>query len=137
MRNGRRTVRQRQPTAASYGFLGMGRSAVNTANVRAVKKNWSYGSGTLVPLSSAADLFAEWRWRTSKLVLPTARPKPPRSKELRFGIPSILLLVSEALVPRWTMLHIASSRAIGNPQTVLHPQTARECDCGALLEAGL
>jgi hypothetical protein len=64
----------------------MGRSAVDTANIRLVKKNWSYGVGTLVPLGGAADLFAEWRWRTSKLVLPTARPKPPRSKELRFGM---------------------------------------------------
>jgi len=81
-----RPLGSRNRTAASYGFLGMGRSAVDTANIRLVKKNWSYGVGTLVPLGGAADLFAEWRWRTSKLVLPTARPKPPRSKELRFGM---------------------------------------------------
>jgi hypothetical protein len=81
-----RPLGSRNRTAASYGFLGMGRSAVDTANVRAINKNWSYGVGSLVPLGSAVDLFAEWRWRMSKLVLPTARPKPPRSKELRFGM---------------------------------------------------
>jgi hypothetical protein len=64
----------------------MGRSAVDTANVRVINKNWSYGVGTLVPLGGAIDLFGEWRWRMSKLVLPTAHPKPPRSKELRFGM---------------------------------------------------
>ena len=76
----------RNRTAASYGFVGMGRSAVDTANVRVINKNWSYGVGTLVPLGGAVDVFAEWRWRMSRLVLPTARPKPPRSKELRFGM---------------------------------------------------
>jgi hypothetical protein len=81
-----RPLGSRNRTAASYGFLGMGRSAVDTANVRVINKNWSYGIGTLVPLGGAVDLFAEWRWRVSKLVLPTARPKPPRSKELRFGM---------------------------------------------------
>ena len=81
-----RPLGSRNRTAASYGFLGMGRSAVDTASVRLINKNWSYGVGGLVPLGGAVDLFAEWRWRTSKLVLPTARPKPPRSKELRFGM---------------------------------------------------
>ena len=81
-----RPLGSRNRTAASYGFFGMGRSAVDTTNVRVISKNWSYGVGTLVPLGSALDVFAEWRWRMSKLVLPTARPKPPRSKELRFGM---------------------------------------------------
>ncbi|MFL5612459.1 MAG: hypothetical protein ACJ796_02225 [Gemmatimonadaceae bacterium] len=81
-----RPLGSRNRTAASYGFLGMGRSAVDTANVRVINKNWSYGVGTLVPLGSAVDVFGEWRWRMSKLVLPTARPKPARSKELRFGM---------------------------------------------------
>jgi hypothetical protein len=81
-----RPLGSRNRTAASYGFLGMGRSAVDTANVRVINKNWSYGVGTLVPLGGAIDLFGEWRWRMSKLVLPTAHPKPPRSKELRFGM---------------------------------------------------
>src|SRR4051812_25521442 len=53
----------RNRTAASYGFIGMGRSAVDTTNVRVINKNWSYGLGTLVPLGGALDLFAEWRWR--------------------------------------------------------------------------
>lgn len=73
-------------TAASYGFIGMGRSAIDTAHARAASTNWSYGIGSIVPLGAPLDLFAEWRWRSSKLVLPTARPKPTRSKELRFGI---------------------------------------------------
>jgi hypothetical protein len=81
-----RPLGSRNRTAASYGFVGTGRSAVDTANVRVINKNWSYGVGTLVPLGGAVDLFAEGRWRMSKLVLPTARPKPPRSKELRFGM---------------------------------------------------
>ena len=72
-----RPLGSRNRTAASYGFFGMGRSAVDTTNVRVINKNWSYGVGTLVPLGSALDLFGEWRWRMSKLVLPTARPKPP------------------------------------------------------------
>ena len=81
-----RPLGSRNRTAASYGFLGLGKSALDTANVRAVNKNWSYGIGTIVPLGAALDLFAEWRWRMSTLVLPTARPKPTRSKELRFGM---------------------------------------------------
>lgn len=81
-----RPLGTRNRTVASYGFLGMGRSAVDTANIRLINKNWSYGIGALAPLGSVVDLFAEWRWRVSKLVLPTARAKPPRSKELRLGI---------------------------------------------------
>ena len=81
-----RPLGSRNRTAASYGFLGLGKSALDTANVRAVNKNWSYGIGTTVPLGAPVDLFAEWRWRMSKLVLPTARPKPTRSRELRFGM---------------------------------------------------
>jgi hypothetical protein len=73
-------------TAASYGFLGMGKSAMDTANARATNKNWSYGIGSMVPLGASLDLFAEWRWRMSKFVLPTARPRPTRSKEARFGL---------------------------------------------------
>lgn len=76
----------RNRTAASYGFVGMGQSPVDSATVRMINENWSYGVGTLVPLGSVVDIFAEWRWRMSKLVLPTAGPKPPRSKELRFGM---------------------------------------------------
>ena len=81
-----RPLGSRSRTAASYGFLGLGKSTLDTANVRAVDKNWSYGIGTSVPLGAPADLFAEWRWRMSKLVLPTARPKPTRAKELRLGM---------------------------------------------------
>ena len=81
-----RPLGSRNRTAASYGFLGIGKSALDTTNVRAISKNWSYGVGTIVPLGDPIDLFAEWRWRMSRFVLPTARPKPTRSKELRFGL---------------------------------------------------
>ena len=81
-----RPLGSRNRTAASYGFLGIGKSALDTTNVRAIGKNWSYGVGTIVPLGDPIDLFAEWRWRMSRFVLPTARPKPTRSKELRFGL---------------------------------------------------
>ncbi|HEY2379072.1 MAG TPA: hypothetical protein VGH98_24035 [Gemmatimonadaceae bacterium] len=81
-----RPLGSRNRTAASYGFVGMGKSAMDTANVRATTKNWSYGVGSMVPLAASVDLFAEWRWRMSRFVLPTARPKPTRSKEIRFGM---------------------------------------------------
>ena len=81
-----RPLGSRNRTAASYGFLGIGKSALDTTNVRAISKNWSYGVGTIVPLGDPIDLFADWRWRMSRFVLPTARPKPTRSKELRFGL---------------------------------------------------
>jgi hypothetical protein len=81
-----RPLGSRNRSAASYGFLGIGRSATDTANVRVIDNNWSYGVGAMVPLATSVDLFAEWRWRMSKLVLPTAHPKPTRSKELRFGM---------------------------------------------------
>lgn len=81
-----RPLGSRHRTAASYGFLGLGRSASDSANARVINKNWSYGIGTLIPLTPAVDLFGEWRWRMSKFVLPTARPKPERSKELQFGM---------------------------------------------------
>ena len=73
-------------SAASYAFLGFGTSARDTADLRLVSKNWSYGLGTMLPLGSFIDLFAESRWRMSRLVLPTATPKPARAKELRFGM---------------------------------------------------
>ena len=81
-----RPLGSRNRPAASYGFLGIGKSAMDTANVHATSKNWSYGIGSVVPLAAPIDLFAEWRWRISRFVLPTARPKPTRSKEVRFGI---------------------------------------------------
>jgi hypothetical protein len=81
-----RPLGNRNRTVASYGFLGVGKSAMDTANIRATNKDWSYGVGSLVPIAAPLDLFAEWRWRMSKFVLPTARPRPTRSKEVRFGI---------------------------------------------------
>ena len=76
----------RSRTPATFVFLGLGASARDTADARVMTKNWSYGIGTSVPLGAAVDLFAESRWRMSQFVLPTASPKPIRSKELRFGL---------------------------------------------------
>ncbi|HZI40685.1 MAG TPA: hypothetical protein VFD67_03260, partial [Gemmatimonadaceae bacterium] len=81
-----RPLGSRNRSVSSYGFMGMGESAMDTANVGAIKTSWSYGVGSLVPIGALLDLFAEWRWRMPKLVLPTARPKPTPSKEVRFGI---------------------------------------------------
>jgi len=75
--------RNRSP--ATFVFLGAGASARDTADARLITKNWSYGVGTAVPLGSIIDLFAESRWRMSQFVLPTASPRPTRTKELRFG----------------------------------------------------
>lgn len=76
----------RNRSAASFAFIGMGTAATDTADVRSVNKNWSYGIGTMLPLGSVVDLFVESRWRMARLVLPTASPKPARSKEIRFGM---------------------------------------------------
>lgn len=76
----------RDRSAASFAFVGIGSAASDTADVRVTGKNWSYGLGTVLPLGSVVDLFAESRWRMARLVLPTATPKPARSKEFRFGM---------------------------------------------------
>jgi hypothetical protein len=81
-----RPLGKRNRTVASYGFLGLGKSAMDTANVHSITTNWSYGVGSTVPLGAPIDLFAEWRWRVSKLVLPTAHDRPARTREVRFGI---------------------------------------------------
>lgn len=80
-----RPFASRSRTPATFVFLGLGASARDTADARVMANNWSYGIGTMVPLGAAVDLFVESRWRMSKFVLPTASPKPIRSKELRFG----------------------------------------------------
>ncbi|MEO6879264.1 MAG: hypothetical protein ABI205_12345 [Gemmatimonadaceae bacterium] len=72
--------------AATFAFLGAGASATDTVEARLVHKNWSYGVGTILPLGAVADLFAETRWRMEKFVLPTAKPRPTKSKEYRFGV---------------------------------------------------
>ena len=82
----RRPFGRSQRTAGSFAFLGLGASAADTAGARQVAKNWSYGLGTVLPLGSHLDLFADSRWRMPRLVLPTANPKPARVKEFRFGL---------------------------------------------------
>jgi hypothetical protein len=72
--------------AATFGFLGFGVAATDSAASRAVRKNWSYGFGAVVPLGSVTELFADSRWRMQKFVLPTAKPRPARDRELRFGV---------------------------------------------------
>ena len=76
----------RSRSVATFGFLGFGVAATDSAAVRAVRKNWSYGIGTTVPLGSVVELFADSRWRMQRFVLPTAKPRPTRERELRFGV---------------------------------------------------
>ena len=71
---------------ATFAFVGIGASAIDTLVERVIDKSWSYGLGTLIPLGSALDVFAESRWRISEFVLPTAKPKPTRMKDWRFGM---------------------------------------------------
>lgn len=70
--------------AATFGFLGFGVAATDSAASRTVRKNWSYGLGAVVPLGSVIELFADSRWRMQQFVLPTAHPT--RERELRFGL---------------------------------------------------
>jgi hypothetical protein len=77
---------RRNRSASSFVFLGVGTSASDTAVIRSIHKNWSYGVGSMLPLGSVIDLFAESRWRIGRFVLPTATPKPARSQEFRLGI---------------------------------------------------
>jgi hypothetical protein len=69
---------------ATFGFLGLGAAATDSATSRSVRKNWSYGLGTSIPLGSVVEIFADSRWRIAKFVLPTAHPT--REKEVRFGM---------------------------------------------------
>jgi hypothetical protein len=73
-------------TVATFVFIGVGAAAHDTAAVRVVGKDWSYGVGTSVPLGSLADIFVDSRWRIAAFVLPTASPKPARTKEIRIGM---------------------------------------------------
>ncbi len=73
-------------SAATFVFLGIGAAGADSAESRVVTRNWSYGIGTSLPIGSIADLFADSRWRVARFVLPTASPKPERTKELRFGV---------------------------------------------------
>jgi len=73
-------------TGSTFVFIGVGAAARDTADARLIGKSWSYGVGTMLPLGSVVDLFAESRWRMSRFVLPTAKPKPSRTKEIRFGM---------------------------------------------------
>ena len=73
-------------TAATYMLLGFGAAGADSLDVRLNAKNWSYGLGTTIPLGSVVDFLAESRWRMTRFVLPTASPKPAKTKELRFGL---------------------------------------------------
>ena len=64
----------------------MGRSTVDTTIARVINEKLSYGIGTLIPLGSALDLFAEWRKRMSKLVLPRRDRSRPARMEFRFSM---------------------------------------------------
>jgi hypothetical protein len=71
---------------STFSFIGLGVAATDTATSRVVKKNWSYGLGTTIPLGSVVDIFADSRWRMQQFVLPTAHPRPTRARELRVGM---------------------------------------------------
>jgi len=71
---------------ATFGFLGFGVAATDSAGARNVRKNWSYGAGAAVPLGSVVEIFADSRWRMQQFVLPTANPHPVRERELRVGL---------------------------------------------------
>jgi hypothetical protein len=71
---------------ATYGFVGRGMAGADTADMRVVTHNWSYGFGTVLPLKSSVDLFADSRWRMRRFVLPTAKPHPEKTKEIRVGV---------------------------------------------------
>jgi hypothetical protein len=73
-------------SASSFAFVGVGIAARDTADVRIVSKNWSYGLGATLPLGSRVDLFAESRWRVAGLILPTAHPRPLKAKEYWVGM---------------------------------------------------
>ena len=73
-------------SGATYGFVGRGMAGADTADMRVVTQNWSYGFGTVLPLKSAVDLFADSRWRMRRFVLPTAKPHPEKTKEIRVGV---------------------------------------------------
>jgi hypothetical protein len=73
-------------SGSTFAFVGYGAAGVDTAETRVVTKNWSYGIGTMLPLGSIVDLFADSRWRMQRFVLPTAKPHPERVKEIRVGL---------------------------------------------------
>ncbi len=73
-------------SVASFVFVGRGMAGADSADKRIVTNNWSYGIGTVLPLGSIVDLFADSRWRMQRFVLPTAKPRPEQVKELRFGL---------------------------------------------------
>ena len=71
---------------ATFGFVGFGVAATDSAATRSVRKNWSYGVGAAVPLGSAVELMGDSRWRMQQFVLPTANPHPTREREVRVGL---------------------------------------------------
>jgi hypothetical protein len=73
-------------TGATYGFVGRGMAGADTADVRVVTHNWSYGIGTVLPLKSSVDLFAGLALEMRRFVLPTAKPHPEKTKEIRVGV---------------------------------------------------
>src|SRR5947207_10686611 len=42
---------------ATFGFVGFGVAATDSAASRNVRKNWSYGAGAAVPLGSVVEMF--------------------------------------------------------------------------------
>ena len=75
---------------STFLFAGLGAAAQDSGTVRPIRKNWSFGAGSVLPLGSKADLFAESRWR-----------KPGSAKELRVGLSLHVLGSGEPAPRRW------------------------------------
>jgi hypothetical protein len=75
---------------ATFIFAGIGAAAQDSGTVRPIRKNWSFGAGSVMPLGSRADMFAESRWR-----------KPGSAKEIRIGLSLHVLGSAEPTPRRW------------------------------------
>jgi hypothetical protein len=75
---------------STFVFAGIGEAAQDSGTVRPIRKNWSLGAGSVMPLGSRADLFGESRWR-----------KPGSAKEIRIGLSLHVLGAAEPAPRRW------------------------------------
>ena len=73
-------------TLTPYVFTGLSTAAVDSASSRSTQRGWSYGSGMALPMGRSFGMFAEWRWRMSKFVLPNAADAPSATNEARIGM---------------------------------------------------
>jgi hypothetical protein len=69
-----------------FVFAGLGLKSADSLGTRITHRNWSYGAGATLHLSSAIGIFGEGRWRMSSYVLPTADLAPSPTREIRVGV---------------------------------------------------